>query len=391
MPRYWQTVTFIWDYFLSAGVHALLDPVVMKRYLEHWMHTDIYAHFGTEYLTGGPVGNWYSVNDFAMVGMIHEYVRWTGDVAWLRTPVAGTDKTVSDYLAEYTLKWKSLASGSGLADYGDINNLLECVSTYVHEVASLNAANVHIMRTAAALLELAGRGDETPPLRREAESLLSALHRLYVDGAGYWNARLPDGSMNEVRHCYDLLTVLNTIPDDLSDRQKREMVDFFTRELKTDVWMHALSPADNNVHFEVRPDHQWTGAYPAWPPETVRGLYRIGEADLAFRWLKGLAKSANQGPFGQAHFAESVMPAEDGGALKASYQFPYITDWTCSSNGSWVMAIIEGIFGVRATPAEGIEAHPQFAALDPDAALLNLAFQGQRYEVTRRGLRKSSG
>ena len=93
MPRYWQTVTFIWDLFPEhAGVHALLDPGVMRKYLEHWMCTDTHKHFGTEYLTGGPVGNWYSVNDFAMVSMVREYTRWTGDVDWLETPVAGTKK-----------------------------------------------------------------------------------------------------------------------------------------------------------------------------------------------------------------------------------------------------------------------------------------------------------
>ena len=56
MPRYWQPVTFIWDYFLSSQVHALLDPACMKKYLELWMHTDIHKHFGTEYLTGAGVG-----------------------------------------------------------------------------------------------------------------------------------------------------------------------------------------------------------------------------------------------------------------------------------------------------------------------------------------------
>ena len=70
------------------------------------------------------------------------------------------------------------------------------------------------------------------------------------------------------------------------------MVHFFRRELQTDTWMHALSPKDDDVLFSVRPDHQWTGAYPAWPPETARGLYRIGEVDLAFSWLKGLVREA---------------------------------------------------------------------------------------------------
>ena len=387
MPRYWQTVTFIWDYFLSMQVHALLDPGVMRKYLEHWMCTDTHQHFGTEYLTGGPVGNWYSVNDFAMVSMVREYIRWTGDLAWLEKPVAGTDKRVIDFLGDYAQQWKYFQSANKLADYGGINNLLECVSTYTHEVASLNVANVHNMRVAADLMEASGRGGpRSDKLRQESERLLEAVHSLYVETKGYWQARHSDGEMYEVRHCYDLLTVLNTIPDDLSEQQKAEMVSFFKREIQTATWMRALSPADENVLFDVRPDHQWTGAYPAWPSETARGLYRIGAADLAFNWLKGLARSANQGPFAQAHFADGVVSLEERGARKAPSDTPYITDWACSSSGSWVTVILEGIFGLRASLTNELTAKPQFASFDPRASLRNIAYQGDLYTITKDGI-----
>lgn len=386
LPRYWQSVTFIWDYFLSMQVHALLDPEVMRKYLEHWIRTDIYKHFGTEYLTGGPVGNWYSVNDFAMVSMVREYVQWTGDLAWLEKTIEGTDRRVIDFLGDYARQWQNFKSANGLADYGGINNLLECVSTYIHEVASLNVANVHNMRVAADLMDVVGVNDQSDPLRQEAADLLEAVKPLYVEGKGYWRSRFPDGETFEVRHCYDLLTVLNTIPNDLTAQQKAEMVDFFKGELQTETWMRALSPEDENVVFDVRPDHQWTGAYPAWPPETARGLYRIGEAELAFDWLKGMARSANQGPFGQAHFADGVVDLEEGGARKTPPDTPYITDWTCSSNGSWVTVILEGLFGLRATPTEGISANPQFASFDPNATLRNVAYQGKLYTVTKEGL-----
>jgi hypothetical protein len=392
MPRYWQPVTFIWDYFLSSQVHALLDPVCMKKYLELWMHTDIHKHFGTEYLTGAGVGPWYAVNDYAMTTISRDYLRWTGDFSWLDKKVDGSadNALVYEYLAKYATNWKRFRTGNGLADYGGLNNLLECVNTYLHEVASLNAANVFNMRAAAEVLEFRGRRDEAFTLREEAAALAAEVNKLYAAGKGYWCARFPDGSLREVRHCLDLLTVLNTMPDDLSAGQKREMTDFFVRELRTPTWMHALSCDDDDAMFSVRPDHQWTGAYPAWPPMTALGLYRIGQADLAFDWLKGLARSANQGPFGQAHFAESVVPAEAGGARKAPPDWPYITDWTCSSNGSWCSAIIDGIFGVNATLNDGITATPRFASFDPSAALRNVRYQGRLYDVTRKGITPSS-
>jgi hypothetical protein len=388
MPRYWQSVTFLWDYFLSSPVHAQLDPAVMRGMLDRWMHLDVHQHFGTEYLTGEGVGNWYSVNDFAMVSMASTYVRWTGDRAWLTSRVEGSDERVVDALRRYATNWRRFKSESGLADYGGLNNLLECVHTYLHEVASLNAANVYSLREVTRLLEHVGEPTDGA-LLREAEGILRDVQQLYVDGAGYWQARFPDGSLREVRHCYDLLTVLNTIPDDLSARQKAEMVAFFRRELQTPTWMHALSPGDDDAFRDVRPDHQWNGAYPAWPPETARGLYRIGEADLAFRWLQGLARTANQGPYGQAHFAEGVWAPENGGARKAPPDEPYINDWSCSSNGSFVNVVIESVFGVQAPLAGELTAAPQFGPFDPSAELHNVVHQGRTYHVTRDGARSA--
>ena len=88
--------------------------------------------------------------------MAREYLRWTGDKAWLDTSVGG--EKVIDRLVSYATNWRTLDTNKhGLADYGDVSNLLEAVSSYVHEVASLNAANVFNLRFAAELL--AQRGD----------------------------------------------------------------------------------------------------------------------------------------------------------------------------------------------------------------------------------------
>ncbi len=394
MPRYWQSVTFIWDYALSSVAHALLDPAVMRKYLELWMSMDIHKHFGIEYLTGSPVGPWYSVNDFALTWISRNYLKWTGDTAWLKKELddrQGNKKTVFDFLIKYSRNWKQFKTINGLADYGGINNLLECVSTYIHEVASLNAGNIFNLRTAAELLEGGGDSIRANEFYNEARLMLKEVNKLYADGKGFWNARFPDGELVEVRHCYDFITILNTIAADLSNKQKEEMTEFFVRELQTKTWMRALSPGDNNVMFSVRPDHQWNGAYPAWPAQAVTGLYKIGRGDIAFKWLKGLAKSANQGPFGQAHFVEDVIEPESGGARKASPEGPFICDWTVSSSGSWTNIIIESIFGVEASVYKGISANPQFGLFDAGAELKNLSYQGKLYSVNKNGLTEING
>lgn len=127
--------------------------------------------------------------------------------------------------------------------------------------------------------------------------------------------------MQTVRHCYDFGTVLSTMPDDLSAAQKREMTVFFARELQTLAWMRALSTHDPDVTFSVRPDHQWTGAYAAWPAIALTALYHAGEDRRAYEWMRGLARTARQGPIGQAHFAETAVDPEAGGGRESSVGF----------------------------------------------------------------------
>ena len=387
MPRYWETTTFLWDISLSAMLLAQLDPLVLRRMIETWMTLDVHQHFGTEYLTGAGVGPWYSVNDFAMCRMAREYLRWTGDAAWLDKEVGG--RKVLDRLVTYAEHWRALDTNKhGLADYGGVNNLLEAVSSYVHEVAGLNAANVYNLRFAAELLEHKGQQARAAALRKEAEELGRRVNELYVEGKGIWRCRLPDGSYNEVHHCYDFGTTLITIGDLMTDRQKREMVRFFREELKTPTWMRALSTKDLDVTFSIRPDHQWTGAYTAWPSLALSGLFVAGEIDLAYDWIKGLAKSARQGPIAQAHFTEDFYPPEaNGGAIKAPSDPPYINDWACVSACAYLEPVVENIFGVSAGLFGTINARPNFGPFDAAAELRNLRYQGKTYTATKRGLK----
>ena len=387
MPRYWETTTFLWDISLSAMLLSMLDPEIIKRMMETWMKLDVYKHFGTEFLTGAGVGPWYSVNDYAMSRMAKEYLRWSGDRAWLDKEVAG--KKVYNHLLRYAEHWRELNTNKhGLADYGGVTNLLEAVSSYVHEVAGLNAANVHNLRFAAELAEFKGDKSKAEGYRREAVELGRRVQELYVPGRGIWKCRLPDGSYNEVHHCYDFGVTLMTIGDLMPATQKKEMVEFFKRELKTPTWMRALSTKDLDVTFSIRPDHQWTGAYCSWPALALSGLYVAGETDLAVEWMKGLAKSSMQGPYAQANFSETFHPPEaNGGAIKTPSDPPYINDWACVSGCNYLEPIVDSLFGINAGLFGSIIAKPQFGRFDPNAQLRNINYQGKMHVADKNGVR----
>ncbi|MBK5305468.1 MAG: hypothetical protein JJD92_02135 [Frankiaceae bacterium] len=389
MPRYWASVTFIWDYFLSTRVHALLDPEVMRRHLERWMASDTHTHLGTDWLTGQPIGYWYSINDLAMTRMMTDYVAYSGNESWFDALPAGdtSGRTVLEHFDRIVTAYRELTLDHGLADYGGIDNLLECVSSYIHAVASLNAGNVWSLRKAAGLHEHRGDAEHAASLRKEADELAAAVNTLYVEGSGHFAARYPDGTDVPVKHCLDFFQVLLGMHADLTDQQRTEMADFFVRELQTPLWMQALSPADPDAVFSVRPDHQWNGAYPAWPAESALALLRIGRDDIVGPWLEGLAASTNQGPLAQAHFAESAVDPDGAGARKAPPDVPWVTDWTCSSSGSWVGMVIDGIFGVDVAVDGTVTAIPRLTQVDPGARLVGLRVRGVDYDVDASGAR----
>ena len=379
------TLSFPWDTSLTSLALALLDPIPLRKLVEVWLKAGMHEHHSTDYVTGEAVGPWYAANDSAIVRCAWRYLCVTGDLDWLDTKI--DNRTVLDHLDEHAIYWKELDRfGHGLGDYGTIENLLEVVSTYLHEVAGMNAGNVRSMRIVADLHERRGNSARARQLRGEAKALAGRISRLlYVDGKGYWRCGQPDGTFNEVQHCYDFLAVLDNMAEDLTPSQKREMSAFFWRELHSRKWMRALAQGDADATWNIRPDHSCLGAYAAWPPMTAKGLYKINSPERITPWLREVAMAGNQGPIGQAHFVEEIYPPVNGGAFKSSEDAPFIEDWCCIAAGAFTELVIDSIFGAELTLSDGIKVNSHLASFDPSARLEGLRYQGSLYTVTKDG------
>src|SRR5262249_32378747 len=138
------TLSFPWDTSLTSLSLALLDPEALRRLVENWFVEDMHQQLGTDYGSGEGVGAWYAVSDMAIVRCAQNYLRVTGDFRWLEKRF--NDKTALEHLIDHATHWKELdKAGHGLGDYGKLENLLEVVSTYLHETAGMNAGNVASM------------------------------------------------------------------------------------------------------------------------------------------------------------------------------------------------------------------------------------------------------
>jgi hypothetical protein len=341
------TNTFFWDHAFLPTLLVLLDPAAVRCTALVALRPDIggddaRAGWGVDWRSLHRVGAWYAANDMALVKLVAHYVTVTGDFAFLNASVAGAP--VLQRVESLVNHWRTLAQGARLADYGGAHNLLECVPSYIHRVASFNAANVWMMRLLAGLYADQGNATRAAALRADADALVAAVQTLYVPGRGFWVAQYPNGTAVEVRHVIDLVYVSEFMWVDLSAGQWRDMAAFARRELLHGDWMRAQSLSDLYANYSDRTDHGPWGAYDGWPALVAASFARQGDLASAEQLLVRFAAVAQRGPYGQAHGirADPSQPA---------YKPFEFTLYNEIAGGAFAETLLLFVFGLQPTAA----------------------------------------
>ncbi len=366
-PQDAVTVMYFWDTSTWATVFSLLDPAILRRILLGWLKLNIHSCYAQDCLTGKGVGPWYSFNDYVVFSLLLRYVCVTGDRDFLLEPAgSGTVMEAMDQIATW---WRKLVRpGTGLADYGGVRNLLECVPSYIGIVPSLNAANVFMMRQTARLWRQLGRHRRADELENLAHELAGRVMGLYVGGQGYWACLHADGRRVPVRTCIDFFTITQCMADDISPAVRQQMLNFVSTQLLTDHWMRALSPLDPAARSPLarRPDHGWTGAYDAWPAYTVEAMAQLGEPAAALAFMQRCEGVTRAGPFGQSH--ELIGRSRDAPASKTQM-------YDLTAGGCFAEVIIRSLFGFYPLPGRPMLRGPR----------VNRYFSGSLYNVKANG------
>lgn len=373
-PQFAVTVTYFWDNTLL--LMSMLDPGMMRQQLKRWLTLDISKWYAQDCLSGEGRGVWYSANNLSVFGLLQGYLRVTGDYGFLDER-AGS-RTVLEHMKELVTNWKQLVSRTGqLADYGEAKNLLECDSKYMHAVASLNAANVGMMRMFASLLEWKGDPQGAAELRASAKSLAAAVLKLYVPTEGVWLAAQPDGRLLKVRHVYDFITVIKWMMEDLSPTMRREMAAFVQRELLIEWWMRALSLEDPAAPGSDRPDHGPMGAYDEWPALTLEAFCKLGYRKEALDAFYRFAHVTQEGPYAQAH---EVLGTQYSDLVRIAGRGAMTTHTMIGTVFSEL--IVNSFFGFQPDwQGKQVLVEPSLP-LGFEGKLVGLPYRGKRYELT---------
>ena len=345
-PRRCEAGFFTWDWGLACTVLARLEPASVRLQIEIVLKSDWRNNNQYNLLERTGRGWTYSANAFSLFLAVWHYWKARGgslEALAERFETRDGERTLGEVMEMLAFDWRRLRKDPSVAlgDYGPKADLLECVATYAHRVAALNAGAAWMLRRFAEICELRAPGSGAA-YREEATAIREAIvEHLYVKGGGYFRCLYPDGRGIECRHAYDVGMVLWCLGAELPRKVAREIVRFIRTELMTLSWCRALSPHDGDAAVSgLRADHQFSGAYTAWPALLLLGLLEVRETRLAGRWLRGLARTARQGPFGQGHWDEAVVDRVHGGAAKVSDELPQACHW-CDISGAIFYHVME--------------------------------------------------
>jgi hypothetical protein len=351
---------FYWDTSLFSTLFAMLEPKQMKEqlklFLEQDPHADAVIIFKDRRSPSPkelivPPG-WdlrgYAANDLSIFRLTWSYLGVTQDMDFLREKIA--DQTVLERMRVLATNWKKLlrAPADTLADYGEAQNLLECVPTYIHKVPSFNAADVWMTRELAGILQAVGEPDQARQMHAEADAMAKAVMSLYVPGTGVWSSLHRDGSRVEMRHCYDFATVGRFMAGDLSANVRGEMVGFVKRELLAQRWMRAQSMLDLAAAVSDRPDHGSMGAYDAWPAVTVDAMCALGYWEDAIPFLRRTQAAIYEGVYAQAHEFYGPTRGQYDAPVRIAQREGCMRE--CTGGGAFAETIIGTLFGYAARP-----------------------------------------
>ena len=388
-PEYGSTLSFFWLMEMWENAWAMLEPVTMKEQLLKWTGIDHHRTYAMDGLLGKGADRWYAANDWSIFRCMEAYIGVTGDTAFLKQEANG--KTILqrlDDIATYYEK-RPLTKESPLANYGGAMDLLECSPSYIEGVASLNAANVYMLRRTAEFQEQSGNPARAAELRAKAERLLPAVLALYEPGQGVWSAINKAGTKVPIRHCYDYLTTAQALENDLTPQVKSEMNAFVERELLTKTWMRAMSLQDPAAPHSDRPDHGPLGSYDGWPPMTMDGMCRFGAFDKATAFLRAVEPITHEGPFAQSH--EFLGPDQRGKnpIVRTAHRGQQNCNDGCGA--AFAEVIIRSFFGVRPDlPGESLPLLMPKTPRGFNGELRHVPFRGTLYTVKSdaQGVRK---
>lgn len=362
------TFTIPWDTSYASEMLAILDPEGLREAFLTYIRAGLLKSSYVPW--NGKAGEyWYAQNPFAEMRILLDYLRQTGDVAFLDHREEGA--TVFEWMKRMGRELvKRYGRPDGLLDFGaGSEKMLELrTDGYQHVVAASNGMAVEYFRQVAAWCR-ERKDPEAAPFEQWASQLEKSMQeKQWNEEAGWFDNLYPDGSRHQVwsYHLFDILEA-----GFLSEAQRRRLIAHLAEgEFLGRYGMYSVSKVDR-IHWDLE-DVDWGGGgqYTGMPLRVAESLFRLGYPELGWNVLARCLPWARAYPYlPQEIFADFLRSPE---VVEMPLEI---------AGGSGVHAILFGVFGLRPQLDGSLTIAPAYHQDLGKARMTGYRFRGHSYDV----------
>jgi hypothetical protein len=372
---------YLWDFGEACEIISLFDPQATKAHIIQFMETGVKKGFGFCPIYGGMLSPnyFYPTNQDKIIGLTYNYIKNTGDVAFLKERLG--KGTVLDSIISEALFMDNLSKPIALINYDTCDpqhkggqSHLEIRHPvgklgYTHVIPDLNGRRYINYTRAAELSGLAGK--PRPDLVERAESLRKLLKRELWDAEKKWFAyEIPSFNppIREFRYTNILYFLLGT--GVLDEEQESGLLSHLKEgEFLSNYGLYSIAkhdPAFNPADV----DHGGPGAYNSFPPGIAKTLYKIGKNQQADDLLKRILWWGERMPYwGDSFYADTIRYREE-------------TPLQCDIGSlAGAQCVIFGIFGISSEFDGSIKIKPNQPSFANQLSLKGVKLCNQTFDV----------
>lgn len=366
---YCRGAAVAWDTSFSSCLLAQLDPQGLLGMITAFLRSG--GVLNSTYLGwDGHSRGWYAQSPFALMEMLSDYIRVTGNSGVLHK-MAG-EFTILDHLLQAGKVFiDQYTTTNGLIDIGEGTGKMLEIRTggYEHAVAAINAMAVDYYHQLCEWCRLCGVGG-WEYLAAASARVQDALNSLLWDQKNGWYGNLyPDGKL-EMVYSYHLFDMLRSraVPKIRKQRMAERICE---GEFLAPYGMYSMSLSDID-HWDME-DCDWGGGgqYVGQPLKISESLYSCGEATRAWELLSRCVRWVERFPY----FPQTIYGDE---LALQSHQ----SDWPLQiSSGAGAQAVIGGVFGIKPQYDGSLNIEPHHNPTLGSSKIMNYRFREHVYDM----------
>lgn len=362
--------TIAWDTSFASELLAILDPEGLRKAILLYIRAGLLKSSNIPW-NGKSDRYWYIQTPFAVMQIVQDYLRQTGDLATLDR--MEEDTSVVEQMKQAGLElMKRFRQSDGLLDFGAGSNQNQRIEIrtdgYQHMVPAFNGLAANYLRQIAQWCR--DRNDpDASKLEQWADQLeISMREKLWNEQEGWFDNLHADGRRELVwsYHLFDLLD-----KDVLSPSQLQGLISHLTEgEFLGPFGMYSISKRDH-IHWDLE-DVDWGGGgqYVGMSLRIAESLFRLGYSEPGWDILNRCKQWSMSYPYlPQEIFTDFLRSPE---VVEMSLEI---------SAGSGVQAILFGVFGLRPQVDGSLEILPSYHQKLGDAKMTGYRFRGHSYDV----------